>query len=322
MSEVFLNICGLIIRLKTKEQVNTGKPAQFEKFVIRETPSKIDMNLTLLRKRRYTVFSPKIFFEVKRERQKISRDDSNFTRRRKKRKKHNSYGRNPYIGSNTDWRIGKSGGRILLEGGSSTNYQVLLDRDLKSAECFIINDDKNMEIFDGVREFLKILFIYYMTKNRLGLMAHSAGIECGGDGYLFAGPHASGKSTLTRLWDRYAEIGIASDENIIIRPQGRAFYMHSTPWHGEFFDFKNSINKIKLKKVFFICHKKDNKAHRISQKRSFNLFFQSIFLPFWDKDCVDFASQVILGIVNTTPCYKMGFKKDDGSIVDYIRLFE
>jgi len=319
MSDIILNICGLVMHLKSEERINAAKLAQFKKFIIKEAPPKIDISLTLLRKRCYTVFSSNIFFEVKREKQKKSRNDLNFARRRKKR---NLYGRNPYIGNSTDWRIGESGGKILLEGGSSTNYQVLIDRDFRSGKCFIIDDDKDMEIFNGAHEFLKILFIYYMTKNGLGLMAHGAGIECVGDGFLFAGPHAAGKSTLARIWDKYAKTGIASDENIIIKPQGNGFYMYSTPWHGEFSDFKNSIGKTKLKKVFFIYHGKDNKARRISRKESFNLFFQAIFLPFWDKDCVSFASQVILDVINTTSCYRLGFRKDDGSIVDYIESFE
>jgi len=311
MNEAFLNIAGIIIRVKSKESLKIGKRSQFAKFVVVKKPPKINMDLTLCRKDQYAEFAPKIFFEVKRKTNKIPSRRPAFISR--------SNGRFRCIGQDIDWRVGESNGRILLEGGSSTDYQALLDKDLSAGECFIISADKDTGIFNGTHELLKILFLYYITKNKLGIMAHSAGIDCDGGGYLFAGPHASGKSTIARLWDRYAKAGIASDENIVIKRHGNGFCMHSTPWHGEFSDFKNSIDRIRLKKVLFIYHWKGNTARRISRKDSFNLFFQSVFLFFWDKDCVDFTSRSILAIVSTTPCHRLGFKKDDGSIVDYVK---
>jgi hypothetical protein len=168
---------------------------------------------------------------------------------------------------------------------------------------------------------LNILIVYYLSKRKLGVVFHSCGLKDRGNGYIFAGLSGAGKSTTSKIWGKLSSTRVISDDRIIVRKEKNKFVMYPTPWHGTYADkVKNVSSDIYLTKLFYIYHKRANLAKSISISRSFNLLYQAMFLPFWDKDCVDFISVYLLEIISSVPTYEFGFK-NDGRIVSYIRNF-
>ena len=317
--ETFLNIADITIRIKSEknpEKENEKISYRYKNFILNRSPGKIDIDLTLKIKPDFTRFNPEIIFETRREPVKINK------RRRKKILIENKIQKKKekYLGKGLEWRMGKVGKRILLEGGSSGGYQVLLNKDLKKGEIFIINPEiNNWEISDICHGFLQILLIHYLAKYKLGIIIHSAGIKDGKNGYLFAGKSRAGKSTTSRIWDKNAKIQVLNDDRVIIRKENNRFFTYPTPWHGDFSDYlKISLGKAELKSLFFIYHSKKNIAEKLSLKDNFNLFFQAVFPSFLDKDCLQSTSEILLDIILSVPCYKFGFKNDK-RIIGYVR---
>ena len=320
--ETFLNIADIILRIKsnvTPEQDEEKTACRYKNFLLNRSPKNIDIDLTLKVKPDYTRFNPEIIFETRRER--VKRKGGSAGRRRKKARQADKLQKEKekYMGKDLDWRIGKVGKKILLEGGASGSYQVLLEEDLKKGEAFIINSHAGWKISDIVYGFLQVFSIYYLAKYRLGIVLHSAGIKDGRNGYIFAGQSQAGKTTTSRIWDEAAGIKILNDDRVIIRKKSNQFFIYSTPWHGDFSDYlREPIQEARLKNLFFIYHNKENKAERLPSRESFKLFFQTIFSSFWDKACLQFTSEFLLDIIFSIPCYKFGFKNDE-RIVDYVR---
>jgi hypothetical protein len=96
--------------------------------------------------------------------------------------------------------------------------------------------------------------------------------------------------------------------------------MYPTPWHGDYSDYlkEGMIKKAKLAKLFYIYHRDTNLAERVHYTEGFSHFFKTLFLSFWDKDCVKFTFDFLVDILAQKPCYKFGFKNDE-RIVSYIR---
>lgn len=312
--EVFLRIADIIIRVKSNQKPEAEKKEhayRYKNFVLRGKPRRFDIDLSLDIRPHYKNFKPEILFETRRElpRGRIRKWSSGRIDKEKKK----------YMGQGLDWRIGKVNEKVLLEGGQSGSYQVLLDNDLKRGEVFIINSKNSWKITDIIYGFLQMLIIYYLARHRLGLLVHSAGIKDKGNGYLFAGISQAGKSFTSRIWDKYTKVDVLNDDRIIIRKMGDSFYIYGTPWRGDFSDYlKTSMQRAKLKKMFFIYHKEGNEAEMVSARDSFNLFFQTIFPPFWDKDSLHFISEFLLDAIFNVPCYKFGFKNDK-AIINYVR---
>ena len=65
------------------------------------------------------------------------------------------------------------------------------------------------------------------------LELHACGLVVAGRAVLLCGASGAGKTTSARLWRRLRPgVGVLSDDRIVVRPAGRGFRAHGTPWHG------------------------------------------------------------------------------------------
>jgi len=310
MQKIFLNIGDIVIGIESQiaPEEETANRSRFHHFIPKKKPSKIDINIELKVIPKYKKYKCKELFRTERDlgRQAGARDPSNQEEK--------------YLGKGLDWRTGRVEDKILFEGGTSGRYQLLINEDLIRGEAFIIKSDNNWKLTEVVYGFLQVLIIYYLAKKRCGALFHAAGLNDGEKGFLFTGLSGAGKSTTSRIWDGISGIKVLNDDRIIVRKIKGELYMYPTPWHGDYSDYLNegTIKKVKLSKLFYIYHRDTNLAERVHYTQGFNHFFKTLFLSFWDKDCVKFTFDFLADILAQKPCYKFGFK-NDARIVSYIR---
>lgn len=330
--EMFFNIADISIRITSPEKPSAEEKLsyRYENFVLKKRCAQPDIDLKLKVIPRFLRFDPKILFATERETGLIKegmvgmRRRLRLKRRQKQRRIRMAMNaqKEEYLGKGIDWRLAELGDKFLLEGGTGGNFQVLLDKDLKNGEVFIIDDKGKWKITDIIYGFLQVLIIYYMAKYKLGIVTHSAGIRDKNSGYLFIGKSGAGKSTTARIWDMHAKVKVLNDDRVIIRKKGRRFFIYGTPWHGDFSDYlKTSLEKAALNKMFFIYHRGKNYAASLSLRDNFNLLFQSSFLPFWDKKSLEFISHFLLDAAMNIPCYHLGFKNNE-KVISYVRQLE
>ncbi len=164
-------------------------------------------------------------------------------------------------------------------------------------------------IFDGI-------ITTSILAHRRGLMLHACGIICSDkQGLVFAGISGAGKTTTASIW-QVAGAVVLSDERVAVRKQDGQFLVFGTPWHG--IDQSSSPESAPLRKVFIIHHAASNHARRLRPAEAIALIMARAYLPFWDKNGMEFTLEFLDELCQTVPVYELGFIPGS-AVVDFVK---
>jgi hypothetical protein len=199
----------------------------------------------------------------------------------------------------------------FIEKGSSRAKIHLLPKPKKG---------KVWQLSDIADNFLHILLINYLAEHNLGIFAHAAGIRnSNGEGFLFCGKSAAGKSTTARIWFSHTKAGVLNDDRMIVRRQAGSFFLYSSPWTGEFYrNLKTKLLPARCNKVFFLYHEKQNTLSRVKAAQAFGLLYPTIFPAFWDKHRLENTARFCHDLIRQVPCYSLGFVNDK-KVIPFVR---
>jgi len=329
--KTYICVADIVVELKSKQapESNDRSDWRYENFILKRKPKKVDIVFALNLKEDYVCYRSEVLFETTREipsaRGALAKQERKAYLKDKRQRENEILRKKKeaYLGSNLGWRISEFRRKFLLEGGTAGNFQVFFDRKFENVKVDIISSSGEWKLSDVFSGFLQLFMIYYLAFKKAGMLVHSTAIKDGanhGAGYLFSGVSGAGKSTSSRIWNEHGrDVVILNDDRIIVRKINGKFYLYSTPWHGDFSDYlKTSTERACLKKLFFIYHRKTNNAETVSAVEFFNLFYQSLFTPFWDKDNLMFVTDFVMDLIKNVDCYKFGFKNDK-RIISYVR---
>lgn len=166
-----------------------------------------------------------------------------------------------------------------------------------------------------MRPFGELLLINLLSQDR-GVLVHGLGVSDQGEGLLFIGQSGAGKTTLANLYKPHQDVSILSDERVVVTQVGGQFWLSGTPWSGGAFTV--SAETVPLRKVLFLEHGPRNvlMAERLIALGS--LFFQQLFLPFWNGEALAFALSFAEELLSTVPSYRLGFVNDAG-VIEFLR---
>ncbi len=173
---------------------------------------------------------------------------------------------------------------------------------------------------DLVYDFLQILLIFRLAKQRRGLLLHACALkETDGNGYVFAGKSGAGKSTLSLLWHKNSRAAILNDDRVLVEFQGRKTLIYNSPWHGEVGGQLPCLNEAApLGKIFFLKKAKHNRLNLLAPDKAFEKLYPCVFPPFWDKEAIKDCLAMSAALLARVPCYQLEFRKDK-SAVAFIR---
>jgi len=150
-----------------------------------------------------------------------------------------------------------------------------------------------------------------------GVEVHACGlVDSDGAGYLFAGYSGAGKTTTARLWSNENGVSVLSDDRIILRKIGDAFWMHGTPWHGD--EPLASPDRALLRRGFFLHHATKNAAVAVTGAQAVMELFARSFPPFYHPRALDFTLSLLTDITETVPFMNLGCVPDD-KLPDFVR---
>ena len=149
---------------------------------------------------------------------------------------------------------------------------------------------------------LSLLFTILYTIEKQGILFHAAGIKFKNKAYLFAGPSRAGKSTLSNLLS--GKVNVLSDEKVIV---DRRRYLYGTPWSGD--AGYQSIEKGKLKGIFFLKKGRVNKIEKITVREAYIILQQCFWAPYGNREGMEFGAEFILELLKTIPFYRLCFTK-------------
>ena len=161
----------------------------------------------------------------------------------------------------------------------------------------------------------EVLFSHLLTVTGRGVLFHACGIAQDGRGTLFAGVSGAGKTTMSRLWLSEPNVTLLNDDRIIIRERDGAFWMYSTPWHGEEKSVTNMA--VPLDRVFIIGHGTENSARKLRTSSAVASMLARSFPTHWDSNGMSFALGFLEALSREVPCYKLEFVPNR-SVVEYV----
>ncbi len=213
--------------------------------------------------------------------------------------------------------------------GDRPYKRLVVDRDFRRANLLISDEcfGRGAQSAAPLDYPLDELLIMHRLTQEKAIELHSCGIvRPDGTGNLFVGHSGAGKSTTTRLWTEQEDVGVLSDDRIIVRRDtgsdgfenlGR-MRMYGTPWHGE--AAYASPGSAPLARIFILQHGKGNVVTRLSPSQAMAELFARSFVPFHRHEYVDAALKFLQEVVDAVPCYRYAFEPNEGA-VERIREF-
>jgi hypothetical protein len=166
-----------------------------------------------------------------------------------------------------------------------------------------------------MRPFGELLVINLLAKGR-GVLLHALGVSDRGKGLLFIGRSGAGKTTLANLYKPHQGVTVLGDERLVVTKRQGQFWLSGTPWPGG--AFAVSADTVPLKKIYFLEHGPRNEVIADRYFNLYGLFFQQLFLPFWNREALAFALRFGEDLLSTVPAARLAFVNDT-RVIEFLR---
>ncbi|MEW6109942.1 MAG: hypothetical protein AB1632_12360 [Nitrospirota bacterium] len=156
------------------------------------------------------------------------------------------------------------------------------------------------------------LLLMYILARREGGLIHAAGMRLDNRGFVFPGRSGAGKTTLSRLLLWHNNIGMLSDDRIIIRRIDNAFRIFGTPWAGEAGIAGNENSP--LYGIFFLHHDSGNRIREIKPAAALKKLLPVVSIPWYDEKTMSDILFFCGDLVSHVPAYEFYFKPDNEAV--------
>ncbi len=204
-----------------------------------------------------------------------------------------------------------------LDLGPQPYQTAVLKKDFTAGDIYLNPQARQLKlnIYPFQYPFDEIFFIHLFSQ-KVGVVAHSCGINDQGRGILFLGASGAGKSTMGELWQNEKGVTVLNDDRVLVREWHGNPYIFGTPWYGKSKIF--CTDKVPLKKIYFLKKANKNYVKALDPADTASRIAATSFLPFWDKKGIDFALSFCIGIAGKIPAWEIGFVPDK-KVVDFVR---
>ena len=157
-----------------------------------------------------------------------------------------------------------------------------------------------------------ILFTSLLAR-AAGALVHATGVIHRGQGWVFAGTHGAGKTTIAGLLERRADCAVLNDDRVVVRRVDGVWRVFGTPWAGTI--LKASPASAPLAGILFISHGEATRATRLEPGRAAASFLPRCFHPYWDRQALEALLETTARLAREVPCYDFPFVPDTAVIL-------
>jgi len=222
------------------------------------------------------------------------------------------------------WRLFRANGHDVFEIFDAMpphprRQLALMTSDFRKGEVFCKPEmdlpESSWSITPLMRPFGELLLVSLLSQVR-GALVHGLGVSHQGAGILFIGRSGAGKTTLANLYKPHRDVTILGDERVVVTEEEGRFWLSGTPWPGE--GSTVSADTVPLRKVFFLEHGAQNVLISDSFLNLYGLFFQQLFLPFWNREALAFAMHFGEELLSAVPAARLAFV-NDARVIQFLR---
>lgn len=152
-------------------------------------------------------------------------------------------------------------------------------------------------------------------------LMHASCVDVGGEGVIFTGCSGIGKTTQAELWQKNLGAEIINGDKVFVRQIDGDFYGCGLPWKGS---CEYCLNKkTRLKGIVVLRQAGENRITRLDAAQATELFMPHIFMPHWDKACLENTFDTLENIFERVPVMLLECRPDEDAVkLTYSTLFE
>ncbi len=145
------------------------------------------------------------------------------------------------------------------------------------------------------------------------LLIHGSFVKHNNSGIIFTGYSGVGKTTQAKLWNKYLDAEIINGDKVLIRSDDNGAVAYGLPWQGS---SPYRLNKkAPVKAIIALRQAKENKISRLNSIECAQYFMPHIFLPHWDKSCLQSALDTFDSIIKDVPVYLLECRADEEAVI-------
>lgn len=141
---------------------------------------------------------------------------------------------------------------------------------------------------------------YIMSKNN-ALILHGSSFIYKGMGIILSAKSGTGKSTHSRLWQKYENVVVINDDKNILKIEEDEIICYGSPWSGKHMIDNNT--KAPLKAIVFLYQNKDNVIEELTPMEAFKRLIGQLVLP--TKENQDLWNKIMDKLISL-PVYSLG----------------
>lgn len=146
-----------------------------------------------------------------------------------------------------------------------------------------------------------------------GLLMHASAVSYKGGAVVFTAASGIGKTTQAELWKKHLGAEILNGDKVFLRQQENRINAWGSPWSGS---SPYTVNhSAPLKAIVVLAQGDKNAIRRLESFELLSMFPPHVFLPVWDKECLNAVMQVLDQIISEIPVYYLSCKPDEEAVL-------
>lgn len=189
--------------------------------------------------------------------------------------------------------------------GKEYHFQISADKSTVITDITLVKESESFFLLYFLRATYGIISAYHKT-----LKIHASVIEKGGKALVFLGKSGTGKSTHSKLWQKFIPgCSLLNDDEPIIRLMSNGTVrVFGAPWSGSTPCYRNISAEVSA--FVHLYQSAENRLTKLNGVESFTSLLQSTAIMRSDNNNRMMIISMINDIVERTPIYKLDNRPD------------
>ncbi len=205
--------------------------------------------------------------------------------------------------------LNHNGETIFFAKGSISDAvpYTVCSADLRSMVCYL--NTENYEPVQSIAELMQMIPLqWYLNRNGC-ILFHSAQILFDDKGILFMAPSGTGKTTQSKLWQRYRQAEILCNDRVLMRD----LHTYGLPYDGA--DPVRNPEEHEVHAIVCLGQAKENTITRLRPSKAIAQLMPMVLCDTWDPAVRKFVPEALLRIAASVPVYQLDCTPDEAAVI-------
>ena len=188
--------------------------------------------------------------------------------------------------------------------GDRPALRLLTDATFGKAEAYLMEGRRG-----GLDTALMVM--YAVSSAPYGtLLFHASTVSVRGSAYLFLGKSGTGKSTHSRLWQKYIPgVQLINDDNPVVRMKGGMAYVYGSPWSGKTPCYRNV--RMPVRAMVMLQQSPTNAIRRLATLEAYAAILGSVSGMQWNRRVADALHHTEEKLLSCVPIWHLDCRPDE-----------